>query len=101
MMGVYTKVPNPQFIEHGFPKELVDKLSKEAFEGRKIIGNRHASGMQILEELGLQHIEKGNMIIYTSPDSTLQICGDEKTLGADKLNEYAKKVRAICSANPK
>lgn len=92
MMGVYTKVPNPQFIEHGFPKELVDKLSKEAFEGRKIIGNRHASGMQILEELGLQHIEKGNMIIYTSPDSTLQICGDEKTLGADKLNEYAKKL---------
>ena len=101
MMGVYTKVPNPQFIEHGFPKELVDKLSKEAFEGRKIIGNRHASGMQILEELGLQHIEKGDMIIYTSPDSTLQICGDEKTLGADKLNEYAKKARAICSANPK
>lgn len=99
MMGIFTKIPCPLFIDHGFPKELIDELSK-AFDGRKIIGNRHASGMQILEELGHQHMEKGDMIVYTSPDSTLQICGDEKTLGIEKLNEYAKKARAICSSRP-
>ncbi|QKX37935.1 phosphopentomutase [Metamycoplasma hominis] len=99
MMGIYTKVPNPQFIEKGFPADLVAELSK-AFDNRKIIGNRNASGTVILAELGLQHIEKGDMIIYTSPDSTLQIIGDEKTLGVEKLTEYAKRARAICSSRP-
>ncbi|AWX42568.1 Phosphopentomutase [Metamycoplasma cloacale] len=99
MMGIYTKVPNPQFVENGFPQELVDELSK-AWDNRKIIGNRAASGTVILQELGDQHIETGDMIIYTSPDSTLQICGDENTLGLDKLNEYAKKARQICSSRP-
>ncbi|RMA79028.1 phosphopentomutase [Metamycoplasma subdolum] len=99
MMGIYTKVPNPLFIEKGFPKELIQKL-EEAFDGRKIIGNRNASGTQILDELGRQHIEKGDIIIYTSPDSTLQIIGDENTLGVQKLTEYGKKARAICSSKP-
>ncbi|SYV90582.1 phosphopentomutase, partial [Metamycoplasma alkalescens] len=45
-------------------------------------------------------MEKGDMIIYTSPDSTLQIIGDEKTLGVEKLNAYAKKAREICSSKP-
>ncbi|AZG68595.1 phosphopentomutase [Mycoplasma struthionis] len=99
MMGIYTKVPNPQFIEHGFPQDLLDELSK-AWDGRKIIGNREASGTVILEELGHQHMEKGDMIIYTSPDSTLQIIGDEKTLGVEKLTEYGIKARQICSSRP-
>ncbi len=99
MMGIYTKVPNPQFTENGFPADLCEELSK-AFDGRKIIGNRNASGTVILAELGHQHMEKGDMIIYTSPDSTLQIIGDEKTLGVEKLTEYAKRARAICSSRP-
>ncbi|MCV3733945.1 phosphopentomutase [Mycoplasma enhydrae] len=99
MMGIYTKTPNPQFTENGFPEDLVKELSK-AFDGRKIIGNRNASGTVILAELGHQHIETGDMIIYTSPDSTLQIIGDEKTLGVEKLNEYAKRAREICSSKP-
>lgn len=99
MMGIYTETPNPQFTENGFPEDLVAELSK-AFDGRKIIGNRNASGTVILEELGKQHMEKGDMIIYTSPDSTLQIIGDENTLGVEKLNEYAKKAREICSSKP-
>ncbi|BDX52446.1 phosphopentomutase [Metamycoplasma equirhinis] len=99
MMGIYTEIPNPQFIEKGFPDDLVAELSK-AFDGRKIIGNRAASGTVILAELGKQHIEKGDMIIYTSPDSTLQIIGDEKTLGVEKLTEYAKRARKICSSKP-
>ncbi|TPE57067.1 phosphopentomutase [[Mycoplasma] falconis] len=99
MMGIYTEVPNPQFTEKGFPDDLVAELSK-AFDGRKIIGNRNASGTVILAELGHQHMEKGDMIIYTSPDSTLQIIGDEKTLGVEKLTEYAKRARKICSSKP-
>lgn len=99
MMGIYTKTPNPQFTKNGFPDDLVKELSK-AWDGRKIIGNRNASGTVILEELGHQHMEKGDMIIYTSPDSTLQIIGDEKTLGVEKLNAYAKKAREICSSKP-
>ena len=99
MMGIYTKVPSPQFIEKGFPEDLLKEISK-AFDGRKIIGNRHESGTVILEELGQQHIKTGDMIVYTSPDSTMQICGDEKTLGVEKLNEYAKKAREICSSRP-
>ncbi|WP_170120271.1 phosphopentomutase [[Mycoplasma] phocae] len=99
MMGIYTKVPNPQFTEKGFPDDLVAELSK-AFDNRKIIGNRNASGTVILQELGHQHIQNGDMIIYTSPDSTLQIIGDEKTLGVEKLTEYAKRARAICSSKP-
>ncbi|MGX9394807.1 phosphopentomutase [Mycoplasma sp. 1781] len=99
MMGIYTEVPNPQFTQKGFPDDLVAELSK-AFDGRKIIGNRNASGTVILAELGHQHMEKGDMIIYTSPDSTLQIIGDEKTLGVEKLTEYAKRARKICSSKP-
>ncbi|ENY69351.1 Phosphopentomutase [Metamycoplasma auris 15026] len=99
MMGIYTKTPNPQFTEKGFPDDLVAELSK-AWDGRKIIGNRNASGTVILAELGHQHMETGDMIIYTSPDSTLQIIGDEKTLGVEKLNAYAKKAREICSSKP-
>ncbi|AZZ65706.1 phosphopentomutase [Metamycoplasma phocicerebrale] len=99
MMGIYTETPNPQFTEKGFPDDLIQELSK-AFDGRKIIGNKSASGTVILEELGHQHMENGDIIIYTSPDSTLQIIGDEKTLGVEKLNEYAKRAREICSSKP-
>ncbi|VEU78527.1 Phosphopentomutase [Metamycoplasma arthritidis] len=99
MMGIYTEVPNPQFTEKGFPQELLDELSK-AWDGRKIIGNKSISGTVILEELGQETINKGHIIVYTSSDSTLQICGDEKTLGVEKLTEYAKKARAICSSKP-
>ncbi|MBU4692538.1 phosphopentomutase [Mycoplasma zalophi] len=99
MMGILTKVPSPQFIENGFPQELVDELSK-AWDGRKIIGNRAASGTVILKELGQRSLETGEIIIYTSPDSTLQICGHEKYLGLDKLYEYSKKAREICSSRP-
>ncbi|UWD33924.1 phosphopentomutase [Mesomycoplasma molare] len=99
MMGIETQVPNPQFIENGFPAELIEKLEK-AFDGRKIIGNRNASGTVILSELGDQEIKNGHIIVYTSPDSTLQICGHEKYTGLDNLYRYAKAAREICSSRP-
>ncbi|MBN0919046.1 phosphopentomutase [[Mycoplasma] gypis] len=99
MMGILTTQPNPQFIENGFPQDMLDALSK-AWDGRKLIGNRAESGTVILKELGQRSMETGEIIVYTSADSTLQICGHEETLGLDKLNEYAKKAREICSSNP-
>ncbi|WP_033161165.1 phosphopentomutase [[Mycoplasma] collis] len=99
MMGIETKVPNPNFIENGFPQELITKLEK-AFDNRKIIGNRAESGTVILAELGQREIDNNEIIVYTSPDSTLQICGHEKYMGLDNLYRYAKAARKICSDNP-
>ena len=79
MMGIETKKPFITFTEHGFPPELIAELEKRC--GRKIIGNRAESGTKILEELGEQEIREGKLIVYTSADSVLQICGNEETMG--------------------
>ena len=73
-----TKKPFKTFTEHGFPKELIDELEKRT--GHKVIGNKSASGTEIIEELGEEEIQTGAMIVYTSADSVLQICGNEETL---------------------
>ena len=99
MMGVYTEHPFPTFTETGFPKELIDELEK-AFDGRKIIGNKSASGTDIINELAEQEINENKIIIYTSGDSVLQICGHEKHMGLDNLYRYAKEARRICSSKP-
>lgn len=99
MMGIKTEKQSPLFLESGFPAKLISQL-EAAWDNRKIIGNKNASGTEILNELGKISIKTGNIIVYTSPDSTLQICGDEKTLGLEKLYQYAKIARKICSANP-
>lgn len=97
MMGIYTDVPFPTFTETGFPDDLIKELQK-AFDGRKIIGNKSASGTDIINELANEEIKNNSIIIYTSGDSVLQICGHEKYMGLDKLYEYAKKARKICSS---
>ena len=83
MMGLYITKPFKTFTEHGFPQELLDELSKRT--GHKIIGNKSASGTEILDELAEQEIATGDMIVYTSADSVLQICGNEETFGLDEL----------------
>ncbi|CAC13450.1 PHOSPHOPENTOMUTASE (PHOSPHODEOXYRIBOMUTASE) [Mycoplasmopsis pulmonis] len=97
MMGIQTKVANPNFIEKGFPDELIKELEK-AFDGRKIIGNENASGTEILKRLAHREIENNEIIVYTSPDSTLQICGHEEHMGLENLYRYAKAARQICSS---
>lgn len=93
MMGIYTDKPFRTFTEHGFPKELIDELSKRT--GRTIIGNKSASGTEILEELAEEEIEKGHLIVYTSADSVLQICGNEETMGLDTLYKYCEIAREL------
>ena len=84
MMGIYTQKPFITFTETGFPKELIDELEKRC--GKRVIGNKSASGTEIIEELGEEEINTGAMIVYTSADSVLQICGNEETF--DLANLY-------------
>ena len=93
MMGIRTDKPFITFTEHGFPKELIDELEKRC--GRKIIGNKAASGTEILEELGEQEVNEGKLIVYTSADSVLQICGNEETFGLDELYRCCEIARKI------
>ena len=93
MMGIYTTKPFVTFTDHGFPKELIDELEKRT--GRKIIGNKAASGTEILDELAEREIENGELIVYTSADSVLQICGNEETMGLDNLYRYCEAAREL------
>lgn len=93
LMGIYTEKPFQTFTENGFPKELIEELEKRT--GRKIIGNKSASGTEILEELGEEEIEKGHLIVYTSADSVLQICGNEETMGLENLYHYCEIAREL------
>lgn len=93
MMGIRTDKPFITFTEHGFPKELIDELEKRC--GRKIIGNKAASGTEILEELGEQEVNEGKLIVYTSADSVLQICGNEETMGLETLYHYCEIARDL------
>lgn len=83
MMGLHVKEPFQTFTDTGFPKELVEELEKRT--GHKVIGNKSASGTEILDELAEEEMATGNMIVYTSSDSVLQICGNEETFGLEEL----------------
>ena len=84
MMGIYTTKPFKTFTDHGFPKELIEELEKRT--GHKVIGNKSASGTEIAT---------GHMIVYTSADSVLQICGNEETFGLDELYRCCEIAREI------
>lgn len=93
MMGIYTTKPFVTFTDHGFPPELIHELEERI--GHKIIGNKSASGTQILDELAEEEIATGHMIVYTSADSVLQICGNEETFGLDELYRCCKIAREL------
>lgn len=93
MMGLYITKPFITFTENGFPDELIKELEKET--GRKVIGNKSASGTVILDELGEEEIQKGHLIVYTSADSVLQICGNEETMGLENLYHYCEIARKL------
>ncbi|MGL5151586.1 MAG: phosphopentomutase [Clostridium sp.] len=83
MMGLHITSPFKTFTDTGFPKELLDQLSEKT--GHKIVGNISASGTEILDKLGEHQMKTGDMIVYTSADSVLQICGHEETFGLEEL----------------
>lgn len=93
MMGLEITTPFQTFTDTGFPADLIAELEKQC--GRKIVGNKAASGTEILDEFGEHEIETGDMIVYTSADSVLQICGNEETMGLDNLYKYCEIAREL------
>lgn len=93
MMGLHITKPFQTFTDTGFPKELLDELEKRT--GHKIVGNKSASGTVILDELGEHQMKTGDMIVYTSADSVLQICGHEETFGLDELYRCCEIAREL------
>lgn len=92
MMGIISKQPMPTY-PNAFPKEIIDKL--EASFGTKVIGNKVASGTQIIQELGDKHLKTGYPIVYTSADSVLQIATHTEIYPLEKLYELCAKAREI------
>lgn len=93
LMGLNVTEPFKTFTDTGFPKELLDELT--ARTGRKIIGNKSASGTAILDELGEEHMETGAIIVYTSADSVLQIAAHEEIVPIEELWNICKIAREI------
>lgn len=93
MMGIRTEKPFKTFTDTGFPPELIAELEKQC--GKKVIGNKSASGTEIIEELGEEEINTGAMIVYTSADSVLQICGQEELFDLDNLYRCCEIAREI------
>lgn len=90
--GIITSVPFPVY-PRGFPEEVILQFEKKI--GRKILGNKPASGTEIIKELGKLHMETGRPIVYTSADSVFQIAAHEGVIGLDKLYEYSRIARSI------
>ncbi len=97
MMGIKTETAFPTFTDTGFPEEMLELLSK-AFDGKKIIGNKSASGTEILDELAQQELDEDAVIVYTSSDSVLQVCGHEDKMGLETLYRYCEEARKICNS---
>ena len=94
LMGLQTTKPFKTFTDTGFPPELIAELEKRC--GKRVIGNKSASGTEILDELAEEEIQTGAMIVYTSADSVLQICGNEETFDLQNLYRCCEIARELC-----
>jgi phosphopentomutase len=92
MMGVYLPVAFPTY-PNGFPPEVLDQFKQAT--GRDVLGNKPASGTEILKELGLEHMQTGKPIVYTSADSVFQIAAHEEIIPLEELYDMCQKARAI------
>lgn len=97
LMGLRIDTPFRVF-EHGFPQELIDRI--EAHTGRKVIGNKPASGTEIIDELGEEHMRTGALIVYTSADSVLQIAAHEEIVPLPELYAICEFCREITLEDP-
>lgn len=92
IMGLNIQQPFRTFPD-GFPKELINKLEEKT--GRKVIANKPASGTEIIEELGKEHMETGALIVYTSADSVLQIAAHEDIVPIEEQYEICETAREL------
>jgi len=92
MMGVVTPQPMPTY-PHGFPHDVIDPFMHRT--GRGVLGNKAASGTEIIQELGEEHQRTGKWIVYTSADSVFQIAAHEDTIPLEELYEGSRAAREI------
>ena len=92
LAGLISKQPFPTYPD-GFPDEVIDEFEKEI--GKKVLGNKPASGTVIIEELINKHFETGNPIVYTSADSVFQIAAHEEVIPVEELYKMCRKARKI------
>ena len=92
LMGIVTPVAMPTY-PHGFPFEVIEEFAHRT--GRGVIGNKAASGTEIIEELGEEHQRTGKWIVYTSADSVFQIAAHEETIPLEELYEACGIAREI------
>jgi phosphopentomutase len=92
LMGVVTPQPMPTY-PHGFPYDVIDPFMNRT--GRGVIGNKPASGTEIIQELGEEHQKTGKWIVYTSADSVFQIAAHEETVPLEELYAACRIAREI------
>lgn len=92
LAGLITNTPFPTY-PNGFPKDIIDKFSKKV--GRGVICNASYSGTEVIKDFGKQHLETGDLIVYTSADSVFQIAAHEDIVPVEKLYEYCLEAREI------
>jgi phosphopentomutase len=92
LMGVILERPFPTY-PNGFPPAIINEFEKRV--GRKILGNKPASGTVIIQELGEEHLRTGNPIVYTSADSVFQIAAHEEVIPVEELYRMCKIAREI------
>jgi phosphopentomutase len=92
LMGVVTGTPFPTY-PHGFPHDVIDPFMHRT--GRGVVGNKAASGTEIIQELGEEHQRTGKWIVYTSADSVFQIAAHEETVPLEELYEASRIAREI------
>ncbi len=93
IMGLKIVEPFTTFTETGFPDELISELERRT--GRKVVGNKASSGTVILDEYGEHQLETGDLIVYTSADSVLQIAAHEEKVGLDDLYKACEIAREL------
>src|SRR6476619_675824 len=91
-MGIVTPQPLPTY-PHGFPHDVIDPFMHRTARG--VIGNKPASGTEIIQELGEEHQQTGQWIVYTSADSVFQIAAHEETIPLEELYEACRAAREI------
>jgi phosphopentomutase len=92
MMGITLEEPLPTYPD-GFPEEIIARFEKET--GRKVLGNKPASGTQIIEELGLEQENSGAWIVYTSADSVFQLAAHTEVIPLQELYEACEKAHKM------
>jgi phosphopentomutase len=94
MAGLPVRKAFPTY-PNGFPREILEEWT-QVCQLSGVLGNRAASGTEIIEELGMEHLETGKPIVYTSADSVWQIAAHENAFGLERLYEVSKAARKIC-----